>query len=328
MSDTFSDDQLVTLAKQHDQEGREVRNKTRNSGWENTGFPIPEDGPPVAWVKYGNNTQNLIEEATTQEYIYDTLRKRPDLSKIIRVPQVYRVIVQQHDDDDDKPINYRLPWVLIVMEYVPGQTVEKRLQGATSASQRYVLWDRVVRALGALLTLEPPEPTPPPGPVDGGRIEHLIFGDYFEYEYAPEDYDSVEELQDYINETIAQNPLQSYGTMRRYGGGPSARRVDFASENFRLCYCDVHQGNFMLADGEGIEKGEKEGKEVGPIYVIDFRHCMWLPVSFMNWALEYNFRDPLFKYSRKKLELQKHLPSLEDANFKALIEFHARRPRE
>jgi len=202
MSDAFSDDQLVALAEQHSR----VRDSLSDDMMERyTGFPIPQDGPPVAWVKY-DRVLDLVEEATTQEYIYDTLRQRPDLLDVILVPQIYRVIIQ-HDDDDDKPLHYRLPWVLIVMEYVHGPTVHKRLEGETSEAKKYILWDRVVRALGALLTLEPPEPTPPPGPVGGGRIEHLIFGDYSEYEDAPEDYESVEELQNHINETIVSITL-------------------------------------------------------------------------------------------------------------------------
>jgi len=80
----------------------------------------------------------------------------------------------------------------------------------------------------------------------------------------------------------------------------------------------------MLTD----EEGKEEGEEIGPICVIDFRHCMWLPVSLMSWALDENGRDPLFEYSRDKLELQSYLPSLKNANVEALDEYYKRRPRK
>jgi len=75
----------------------------------------------------------------------------------------------------------------------------------------------------------------------------------------------------------------------------------------------------MLANGD-----EGEGEKVGPVYVIDFRHCLWLPVRFMNYALEYNGRDPLFLYVREKLEQRKDLPSLEEPNFEALNDYSDR----
>jgi len=254
-------------------------------------------------------TLDLLHEADTQEYAYEALKQRPELSNFIRVPKVYRSVVKDVDNYYSDGRHGTL--VLIEMEYVHGRTIRKILQNEISGAKKHLLWDRVVLALGALLTLEPSKNTSP-GPEGGGRIEHIIFGDYCEYNYAPQDFDSVEELQTHINNTIVNNRFRSYGPTIRYDQGPCASRVDFSKEKFRLCYCDVHQSNFMLADKEG-ERGE-----VGPVYVIDFRHCMWLPVTFMNWALKYNGRDPLFNYVREKLEQRKDLPSLEEPNFEAL----------
>lgn len=42
----------------------------------------------------------------------------------------------------------------------------------------------------------------PPGPVGGGRITHLVFGEYSEPADAPTDFDSVEDFQNYVNQTI------------------------------------------------------------------------------------------------------------------------------
>lgn len=53
----------------------------------------------------------------------------------------------------------------------------------------------------------------------------------------------------------------------------------------------------MLADGEGG----------GPIYILDFGGCGWLPVSFLKWALVVNRRDTIFSYLERNLE-QLHPP--------------------
>ena len=68
--------------------------------------------------------------------------------------------------------------------------------------------------------------------------------------------------------------------------------ADFINEDFRLCQCDPNQRNFMLADSEGG----------GPMYMLDFGWCMWLPVSFLKWALLDNVRDGIFPWLEENLE--------------------------
>jgi len=195
MSNDFSDDQLVALAVQHEKE----RSPLLSDMWENVrGFPVPKNGPPVSWVKYDTSLR-LLEEADTQEYIYEALKQRPELSEFIRVPKVYRSVVKKTDNYYRD--GHHRTWVLIEMEYVHGRTIRQILPKETSEAKKHLLWDRVVLALGALLTLEPSKKTSL-GPEGGGSFEHIIFGDYCEYNDAPQNFDSVEELQNHINNTI------------------------------------------------------------------------------------------------------------------------------
>jgi hypothetical protein len=184
-----SNDDLIEAARQHEQQSR------RRPMWERgTGFPFLQGDQPVAWIKYSRDRYRLEREAATQNYVYRTLMQQPDLSELICVPQIYRII--QGDD---------IPYVLIVMEYVHGRTVRQWLE--ISEESKQLLWGRVLDALVVFLAFQLPEPIPPPGPVGGGRITHLVFGEYAEPEDAPRDFDSVEDLQIYINQTIVSFKL-------------------------------------------------------------------------------------------------------------------------
>ena len=59
----------------------------------------------------------------------------------------------------------------------------------------------------------------------------------------------------------------------------------------------------------------------GPIYVLDFNLCMWLPTSFLRWALAYNPRDPIHEFLRLKLE-ERGVLSTSDENLEALDDFN------
>jgi len=186
-----SDDELVAAAAQHKQDMRRV------SFWKNeSGFPFPRDGQPVVWVKYSKAHKCLEREAITQDYVYQTLKKQPGVSELIRVPQIYRFI---QDDEID--------YSLIVMEYVRGKTVRQWLQEEPSEERKHILWNRVLYALETFLKFQPPEPLPPPGPVGGGRIAHLVFGQWAEPGDAPIEFDSLQALQEYVNQTTVSFEL-------------------------------------------------------------------------------------------------------------------------
>ena len=62
-------------------------------------------------------------------------------------------------------------------------------------------------------------------------------------------------------------------------------------------------------------------ERVGPIYMIDFGRCMWLPVSFLKWALIVNPRDSIFQYLVKALENLGDIP-LQGTNLAVLDTFN------
>ena len=50
------------------------------------------------------------------------------------------------------------------------------------------------------------------------------------------------------------------------------------SEGLCLCYCDLDPGNFIL---EGATDSSSR------LWVVDFEHVSWLPLSFMLWEVRH-----------------------------------------
>lgn len=48
------------------------------------------------------------------------------------------------------------------------------------------------------------------------------------------------------------------------------------AEGLRLCYCDLNLDNFLLQDSS---------EPSSTLYIIDFEHTSWLPVSFLLWEV-------------------------------------------
>ncbi|EHL02453.1 hypothetical protein M7I_1533 [Glarea lozoyensis 74030] len=79
------------------------------------------------------------------------------------------------------------------------------LKGNADEEKKIRVWDRAVKALDALTEIRP-EPDQRPGFVGGRRIEHPLFSRFREYETgrAPEAFESVEEIQTYINKEVTR----------------------------------------------------------------------------------------------------------------------------
>jgi Phosphotransferase enzyme family len=71
-------------------------------------------------------------------------------------------------------------------------------------------------------------------------------------------FDSITELQDFINETLA--------------GEGKKWRVDFTLETLRLCHCDLAQHNLRITDN-------------GVVYLLDFGMAGMYPTCFEEHAL-------------------------------------------
>ena len=177
-----SDQDIIAAVRQdkHDK-------KQQSTSYVENGFPLLQHGEPIAWVKSGGD--ELVDEAATQTYIHERFIQEPSLSDRLRVPKIYRVILC-----DD------YPHTIVVMEYVHGRTVQQWLE--ISTERQDIFWGRILDAMKVLLALQPPGPITPPGPAGGGRIVHLVFGEYSQTESAPKDFDSVADLQNHVNQTI------------------------------------------------------------------------------------------------------------------------------
>lgn len=166
------------------------------------GFPFtPKVLPPGVtrlWVKSHAGGPTLRGEAYTQDYVHNEISKRgPPTSEHFYVPKVF---------------DYAEFWIgdmiysCIVMEFVTGTPISSIMKPtlwsremSEEAKSEIVnpFKDRVAQALCFFLSLEP-LPDTAPGPVNGGRIQNFVFGR--DNSDAPQDFDTLEQLQDWINE--------------------------------------------------------------------------------------------------------------------------------
>jgi len=194
-----SDTDTTTMSAIHNHE--EIFKKAmkhENSKQQRKGkcFPLLKHGKQIAWVKYGRDENRLWKEYCTQKYIWEELDKHRKLRAQFRVPKVEEFFTY--------PENAALPYVFIVMEYVPGPTARECLENASQA-KRDLLMNRIAYSLGALLSLSPSMSTPPgpAGDAEGGIIVHLLFGNqYNEPMPAPKRFYSTEELQTHIQKVV------------------------------------------------------------------------------------------------------------------------------
>lgn len=175
--------------------------------WENIrGFPFtPKVLPPGVtrlWVKSHAGEPTLRAEADTQDYVRtEIIKQGPPTSEKIYVPKVFDYAEWEIDG---------IPYSAIVMEFVTGTPISSIMKPTLwsrdiSESAKDEIFrpfkDRVVQALCFFLSLEPAADTAP-APVNGGRIKHFVFGR--DDSDGPFDFDTLEQLQEWINEESEQ----------------------------------------------------------------------------------------------------------------------------
>ncbi|KAI0415921.1 hypothetical protein F5X98DRAFT_376301 [Xylaria grammica] len=202
-------------------------------------FALPSE-PPVFWVKYGLGV--YWNEVVAQDMAYHELRR---LGSPVRAPAVFYAVKKRNR-------------VFIVMEYIPGVTVGKCLEQATSQSQKEHIIDQVALSLSELhrITIAPGSR---PAAVNGGYIRHTCFDE----ERAPRHYEDVDQLETHLNGFLK-------GTKQK------SRIKNLSLEPLVFCQSDVYPDNFMINDA-------------GDITVIDFADVSILPSSFATFQL-YNNR--------------------------------------
>ncbi|KAL7277048.1 hypothetical protein ACG7TL_008893 [Trametes sanguinea] len=143
--------------------------------------------------------------------------------------------------------------------------------------------DRVADAVRFLVTIRAPDDQLSPGPVGGGPICH----DFFVERRSGIAYPSLESLSSHINGILnhEKRRLKALGVKRI-----DLRHVDFGPEveqfGLRLCLSDMNCANFM-----------KDAQ--GNIVVIDFGATCFLPISFVELALQHF--DPFTRLIRQRI---------------------------
>lgn len=154
-----------------------------DEGFAITGFAYPFDNP-IFYVKFGNRrVTSMTAEAATQQFVFDALEKMPpEPRRGIHVPQIFRVLTTHRG-------------VYIVMELVSGRRLDQLYETIDcfeDISKPY--YDQIARGIKLLLSIPVP-PDAKPGPCGNSVIKHPFFKD----SEAPIQYDSVDILEEHIN---------------------------------------------------------------------------------------------------------------------------------
>ncbi len=234
-----------------------------SAGAECSGFPYPRDSP-VFYIKFGNQPKPFTKmEAQTQQFAYNALEAMR-LSNVVHhfIPRIPKMLRLLESD-----ILY------IVMEYVHGSTLLELAKTKTWEEQQPYI-KQIAESIDVLLTISIP-PDAAPGPHQGGVIRHPVFKDG----EAAKPFNSVLALQDHIDSMVT-----SPGPARFRNLPP----ITFESK-LHFVYSDLYPGNFIYDAN-------------GDVWIVDFGHAAFLPLSFQTYALVASFpRSMLYAYTISKL---------------------------
>lgn len=158
----------------------EIIRLCREIGGQCNGFTYPPNGSPIAYIKYGGTV--TMGEMRTQQHVHNEFERmeKEQSGFSVKAPQIYHAF-------QDALRTY------IFMEYIDGKTVGARLRGSSTETKNWIL-NQVANAINQLLTVRVPIHSRP-GPVGGGLIQNHFFKD----NRAPKEYESIVDLQNYIN---------------------------------------------------------------------------------------------------------------------------------
>ncbi|KAK3941435.1 hypothetical protein QBC46DRAFT_382684 [Diplogelasinospora grovesii] len=212
----------------------------------NMGLAYPPESP-IFWIKYG--TSIVWNEVLAQTKAHRELHRA---GSPVRVPGVFYAcemgalgVIYNFE------VSYKS---YIVMEYIPGETAAKLLENVQDSTAKQRVYRGVASALDALYRIPVPLESRPAA-VDGGLIRHPLFDE----QQAPRHYQSVEQLEQHLNNFLAVTKRKE-------------RVRELAREPMIFCYSDIWLENFII------------GKD-GRVSVVDFADVSILPASFANFAL-------------------------------------------
>lgn len=164
----------------------------RQNGYTNKTMTYPPNGSPIAFIKYAPRYGVPEGEMHTQLYVYNFFKKLGLAD--VKVPEIYHSF-EQYEDLLGHSVIY------IVMEYVPGKTIEAAVKECSQKDQKAHIFDQVAKAVERLLQVPVPEGLQL-GPAQGGLINHTVFAD----NEAAKVYESVGQLERHFNKVTA-HPL-------------------------------------------------------------------------------------------------------------------------
>ncbi|KAH6675107.1 hypothetical protein B0J14DRAFT_29184 [Halenospora varia] len=177
--------------------------------------------------------------------------------------------------------------VYIVMEYVNGKTLKESLEEGISHDKLQDYYNQIAKAIELFISIKVPDGVTP-GPVGGGIIKHPLFKDTI----ASIEYTSFDDLQQHVN-NVANLPETNN------------LKIDFREEDICFCFSDLYEGNFIFTDEDDL-------------YILDFHHAGFLPVSFMTYAFDQP--RPVCEAIKGKFVLpQENLPAMRVAGHNFMI---------
>ncbi|KAK4200111.1 hypothetical protein QBC40DRAFT_201183 [Triangularia verruculosa] len=220
-------------------------------------FTYPPNSPRV-FVKVGG-VEFKQGEGDMQRIAYEWMRRERERDPTcnIYVPEVFKIFTKgggltfiiMELLDKAKPVEHQL----------------RTLDGATCDRNEPIYYRMIADGIHRLSRIPVPQgATPGPFTLGERRIKHILFKDH----EAPIVYPTVQDLEDHLNRIVLRMP--------KYRRTPDqAPRITF-ERDLTFCYTDFNDENFMI-------ETEADGRP--RLYIIDFEHASFLPISFLAHAV-------------------------------------------
>ncbi|KAK3901578.1 hypothetical protein C8A05DRAFT_16262 [Staphylotrichum tortipilum] len=246
-----------------------IRNRRFRAKAPHFGYPLEQ---PVVWVKYGDPWMEA--EADMQRLAWQLVRDERQAGRCnpgIYIPEVFKTFPNPRDPSI----------FVVVMELVKGTVLEKSVYAKPRGSLHPVeqCYDLIAEAIQLLRRMPVPHDATP-GPYTPNHELRLISHPLFKDQRAGIVFQNIEELEGHINGV----PIVS--------AAPGAPPTVALERELVFAYSDIHDHNFMFnRDHEGILR----------LYVIDFGHASFLPVSLLAHVVLQNFGCSTPKHIAKRI---------------------------
>ncbi|KAH6851199.1 hypothetical protein B0I37DRAFT_130596 [Chaetomium sp. MPI-CAGE-AT-0009] len=234
---------------------------------------------PMVFVKSGGPAKEA--EGDMQRLAFNWLRqeRQRDPSYNIHVPEVFKVFTKDG-------VTFIIMQLLLAAQVGDFAKTFDPLTWERNQALYYGMIADGVRLLSRMPV--PPDATPGPYTSAKRLINHMLFKD----QEAPVVYDTIQDLEDHLNRVA-----------RLAYHGPNRPKLTLEKE-LVYCYTDFNGENFMFT-------ANPDGRPC--LYIVDFEHASFLPLSFLAYAVLTNKRWSTSNWIEEKLG-----PSLPQDNIKVM----------